>query len=662
MTLISFNDIGQSWGDFDLFIGLSGSVQPDSKIGLVGANGTGKTTLLKIMVGEEEPSKGNIDRAKTRTVGYLKQEAVLAFADTERTLYAEMMALFDDLHAMEARMREIETMMTEGTADTPEYDEYGTLQEEFEHRGGYDYERRIEVTLLGLGFSRDLWDTPIKHLSGGQKTRALLARLIIMKPDLLVLDEPTNHLDVNAMAWLEGTLKVWDRALLIVSHDRYFLDNVVNTIWEMTNTGLETYKGNYTAYVRLRQERQDRINKEWESVMERFWNEYEFIEKRGGLEDTNAAGRFKVLTREVESTRVAGFEALALIKKLGWGAFSSNYDLKRPPQTMGELRKAIKSLERPIKKRRDMRVNLQAKERSGEMVMTMRHLSVGYPERPLFQMEDVELERGEVIALIGGNGTGKSTLLKTIMGYLKPLGGRINTGHNVKIGYFAQAHDNLNHDNQVIEELMRHKDGLTIPDARHHLAQYLFRGDDVFKQVSKLSGGERGRLALSILAMTGANFLILDEPTNHLDIPSQEILQEVLEDFEGTILLVSHDRYLVDRLANQIWDLQDGELSVYKMDYQAYLAKVEAEKASGKTPKVKPTRAPKADKTAQELETQIGALERSLKELSTIISAASTAGNTADVEKLGKEYMTQQDKLNALNEQWDKIAEKVVSQ
>ncbi len=659
MTLISFNDIGQSWGDFDLFMGLSGSVQPDSKIGLVGANGTGKTTLLKIMVGEEQPSKGTLERAKKRTVGYLKQEAVLAFADTERTLYAEMHALFDDLHAMEARMREIEAMMTDGSADTPEYDEYGTLQEDFEHRGGYDYERRIEVTLLGLGFSRDLWDTPIKHLSGGQKTRALLARLIIMKPDLLVLDEPTNHLDVAAMAWLEGTLKVWDRSLLIVSHDRYFLDNVVNTVWEMTRTGLETYKGNYTAYVRLRQERQDRINKEWESVMERFWNEYEFIEKRGGLEDTNAAGRFKVLTREVESTRVAGFEALGLIKKLGWGGFSSNFDLKRPPQTLGELRKAIKGLERPIKKRRDMRVNLQAKERSGETVMTTRHLSIGYPERPLFQMDDVELERGDVIALIGGNGTGKSTLLKTIMGYLKPLGGRINTGHNVKIGYFAQAHDNLDHSNEVIEELMRHKDGLTIPEARHHLAQYLFRGDDVFKQVSKLSGGERGRLALSILAMTGANFLILDEPTNHLDIPSQEILQEVLEDFEGTILLVSHDRYLVDRLANQMWDVQDGELVVYKGDYQAYLVMVEAEKAAEKTPRVKATRAPRTDKTASELEAQIGALERSLKELATIISAASTAGNTVDVEKLGKEYMTQQDKLNALNERWDKIAEKV---
>jgi ATP-binding cassette subfamily F protein 3 len=658
MTLISFNGIGQSWGDFDLFTGLSGAVQPDSKIGLVGANGTGKTTLLKILVGELEPSKGSIERAKSRSVGYLKQEAVLAFADTDRELHAEMLALFDDLHAMEARMREIETMMTEGTADTPEYEEYGTLQEQFEHRGGYDYERRIEVTLLGLGFHKELWNTPIKYLSGGQKTRALLARLLIMKPDLLILDEPTNHLDVAAMAWLEGTLKVWDRALVIVSHDRYFLDAVVNTIWEMTNTGLETYKGNYTTYVRLRQERQERLQKEWDSVMERFWNEYEFIEKKG-LEDTNAAGRFKVLSREVESTRVAGHEALALIKKMGWGAFSNSYDLKRPPQTLAELRKAIKSLEKPVKKRRNMRVNLQAQQRSGELVMETHNLSVGYPDNLLFTMEDVQLERGDCVALIGGNGTGKSTLLKTIMGYVKPLNGRISIGHNVKVGYFAQAHDNLIHTNQVIEELMRHKEGLTIPDARHHLAQYLFRGDDVFKEVSKLSGGERGRLALAILAMTGANFLILDEPTNHLDIPSQEILQDVLEEFEGTILLVTHDRYLVSRLAGQIWDLRDGELRVFKGDYQAYLSMLEKEKAEGKPERTRPARASKHDKEMATLEAQITALQSSLKELAAVIDAASAAQNTADVERLGKEYQAQQAKLAELNEQWDRMTEAV---
>jgi ATP-binding cassette subfamily F protein 3 len=660
MTFISFSDIAQSWGDFDLFAGLSGAIQPDSKIGLVGANGTGKTTLLKILMGEQEPTRGSIERAKNRTVGYLKQEAVLAFENVELTLHGEMLSLFADLHQMEARMREIEAMMVDGTADTPEYDEYGTLQEEFEHRGGYDYERRIEMTLLGLGFTKDLWDTPIKNLSGGQKTRALLARMLIMKPDLLIMDEPTNHLDVQALAWLEGTLKVWDRAVLIVSHDRYFLDAVVNTIWDMTPKALDTYKGNYTSFVRQRQDRQDRQMKEWESIMERFWNEFEFVEKKG-MDDTNAKGRFKVLAREVEAVRLNGFDALKNIKQLGWSGFVANYEMKHIPDTFREVRSAIKSLERPVKKKKNMRVNLKSQERSGETVLRTRNLSIGYPERPLFAMEDIELERGDCVALIGGNGTGKSTFLKTLMEYIKPLGGKFSLGHNVKIGYFAQAHDNLNHDNQVIEELMRHKDGLTIPDARHHLAQYMFRGDDVFKQVSKLSGGERGRLALSILAMTGANFLILDEPTNHLDIPSQEILQEVLEEFDGTILLVSHDRYLVNRLVNQMWDLRDGELMVFKGDYQAYLAYLETEKTEGKV-RQKPQREAKANnRNQQELEAQITALERSLKELSNIIAAASSAGNTADVTRLGQEYATQQSKLDELNEQWDAMGEQVPS-
>jgi ATP-binding cassette, subfamily F, member 3 len=657
MTLISFNDIGQSWGDFDLFLGLSGAIQPDSKIGMVGANGTGKTTLLKILMGELDPSKGTIDRAKNRTVGYLKQEAVLAFENIERTLHGEMLSLFDDLHAMEARMREIEAMMVEGTADTPEYDEYGSLQEQFEHRGGYDYERRIEMTLLGLGFLKDLWDTPIKNLSGGQKTRALLARMLIMKPDLLIMDEPTNHLDVQALAWLENTLKMWDRALLIVSHDRYFLDAVINTTWDMTPTALDSYKGNYTSFLRQRQERQERQMKEWESIMERFWNEFEFVEKKG-MDDTNAKGRFKLLAREVEAVRLNGFDAVKNIKQLGWSGFVANYELKHIPDTLREVRSAIKSLERPVKKKKNMRVNLKSEGRSGDSVLRTRHLSIGYPERPLFTTDDIELERGDCVALIGGNGTGKSTFLKTIMEYVKPLGGKISLGHNVKVGYFAQAHDNLIHDNQVIEELMRHKEGLAIPDARHHLAQYMFRGDDVFKQVSKLSGGERGRLALAILAMTGANFLILDEPTNHLDIPSQEILQEVLEEFDGTILLVSHDRYLVNRLANQMWDLREGEMTVFKGDYQAYLAYIEAEAQEGKARK-KVTREVKTDnKEMVALESQITALERSMKELLTIIEAASKAQNTEDVAKLGKEYAAQQAKLDQLNEQWDALTEK----
>ena len=655
MTLVAFENLKQSFGAFDLFSGLNGAIQPDSKIGLVGANGVGKTTLIQILAGELEPSGGTLTRANKRTIGYLRQEAVLAFADTDRALYEEMLAMFDDVRQMEARMREIEGMMTDGTADTPEYDEYGELQEEFEHRGGYDYERRIEVTLLGLGFSQDLWHTPIGQLSGGQKTRALLARLLILQPDLLILDEPTNHLDVDAMKWLESTLKVWSRALFIVSHDRYFLENVVNTVWEMSKTELEVYKGNYSAYLNQREARRERIAKEWDAIMERFWSEYNFIEKRT-LEDTNAKGRFKVLCREVEAVRVSGMEAMALIKKHGWGAFSAQHELKRLPDTLRELRSMIKSLENPLPKKRNLRVRLQAQEKSGETVLKTRHLIVGYPTRQLFTTDDVEVTRGDCIALIGGNGAGKSTFLKTVLEQLPPLGGKCHLGHNVQVGYFAQAHDNLVAENQVIEELMRHKAGLVVSDARHVLAQYLFRGDDVFKKVSALSGGERGRLALGILSLTGANFLVLDEPTNHLDIPSQEILQDVLEAFDGTILLVSHDRYLIDRLANQIWDIRDGHMTAFKGDYQAYLAWQE-QNAEAKPAKPKPARTPKPDnREAQELEAQIEALERSLGELETLIAAASQSGKADDVRAMGEAYQEQQARLEALNAQWNALA------
>lgn len=572
MTLVTFENLGRSYGNVDIFKGLSGAIQPDNRIGLVGANGSGKTTFVQLIAGVDEPTDGTVTLANKLTIGYLRQEAVLAFADTERALYEEMESLFDDVRAMEQRMRDIEDMMADGTADTPEYDEYGELQEDFERRGGYDYERRIEITLLGLGFEQEMWNTQIKHLSGGQKTRALLARLLIIKPDLLILDEPTNHLDVDAIAWLDSTLKQWDRALLIISHDRYFLENAVNMVWEMTTEGIDVYRGNYSAYINQRDAIRERISKEWDALMERFWNEFTFIEKKT-LDDTNAKGRFKVLSREVEAVRVSGLDALKLIKQVGWGAFTSQYELKRTADSLKELRSAIKSLENPLPKRKDIRVKLEAERKSGITVLKADNFAVGYDGVALFTTDDIDVERGETVALIGGNGTGKSTFLKTLMEQIKPITGKFSLGHNVQIGYFAQAHDGLIGENQVIEELMRHKDGLLISEARHILAQYLFRGDDVFKKVSAVSGGERGRLALAILALSGANFLILDEPTNHLDIPAQEIMQDVLENFAGTILLVSHDRYLIDHLATQIWEVKDGHMTVFKGDYQQYLAR-----------------------------------------------------------------------------------------
>lgn len=576
MNILSFDHLSLSYGGQDVFTGLDGSIKVDSKIGLVGPNGIGKTSLLQLLAGVEDTLRGEITRKDDLSIGYLRQEAVLAFADKENTLHNEILMVFDKVFEMERTMRRIEDGMADGTATEDDYELYGDLQIEVDIHGLYDYERRIERTLSGLGFTKEDWDKPINTLSGGQKTRALLARLVLEIPDLLILDEPTNHLDIEAIRWLEGMLHIWQGALIIVSHDRYFLDRVVNRIWEISPINIEEYKGNYTAYLRQREERRARTQVEWDAMMERFQSELKYIQKHT-LADLNAKGRFKRITREVEAVQSHGIEALRYIKRKSWSEYTNNFERKNPPDTVKALENAIKRLKSPIQDHKDMRVKLVAEEHSSEVVMRGRDLTFGYEQaEPLFDADDFELMRGDVAALIGPNGAGKSTFLKTLLEKIPALTGKFTFGVGLQIGYFAQAHDELNHENTVLEEFMRHKK-IGVEKARTYLGAYLFSGDDVFKPVSALSGGERGRLALAILALQGANLLLLDEPTNHLDIPSQEILQEVLENYNGTIILVTHDRYLVNRLANQIWDLSDGYMRVFKGTYEKYLKVLESE-------------------------------------------------------------------------------------
>jgi ATP-binding cassette, subfamily F, member 3 len=660
MSILTFDKLSQAFGAFDVFSELKGKIESDSKIGLVGPNGIGKTTFLQTLVGLKESTNGTINFGKGMTFGYLRQEAVLAFGDRENTLYSEMLLVFERVFDMERQMRRIEEGMADGSATDEDYEIYGELHEKSEFYGLYDYERRIERSLEGLGFDKENdWDKPIKILSGGQKTRALLAKLLLETPDLLILDEPTNHLDIEAVRWLEGTLQVWKGALLIVSHDRYFLDRVINRVWEMSSYQLEEYKGNYSAYLAQREERRERIQIEWDAMMERFTKDYEFI-KRMGLGDANAMGRFRRLTREVEVAGRHGIEGIRFITKNSWSAFTNMFERKQPPQTVRELEIAMKALKSPIQHQKGMRLKLVAADRSGEMVLRGRNLEIGYEKnKPLFTADDIDLQRQEVAALIGPNGTGKSSLLKTLLDQIKPLKGYFNYGVNLEIGYFAQAHDTLNPEHTVLEELMWHKSSMGIAAARQHLAPYLFTGEDVYKQVSALSGGERGRLALAILALKGANLLLLDEPTNHLDIPAQEVLQEVLENFEGTIILVSHDRYLVDRLATQIWDLEDGHLRVFKGNYSKYLEVLEQERAnqpvkSKSKAKAAETLSPEA-KQVQRLEAQIIALEGEIKELEKLLSHASAAGNSETITMLNKQYKVQQARLHELNVEWEEM-------
>jgi ATP-binding cassette subfamily F protein 3 len=567
MSLLTTEELGLSFGAFDLFQGISVSVANDSKIGLIGPNGIGKTSLLLLLAGLKQPSAGRVNIARGRQIGYLRQESVEAFAARNNTVYAEMETVFAYLQEQQQRLHEMEAAMAAGDYDEDLLERYGDLQQVFEKAGGYDYDVRIQRTLQGLGLGKDSWEMPLTLLSGGQQTRALLARLLLEQPDLLILDEPTNHLDTEAITWLERTLREWEGAVLVVSHDRYFLDNVVDTIWEMSRSCIETYRGNYSAYLQQRQDRWEYHMKVFKEEKERLLKEVDFIQRNWVRASTHdrAMGLLRRLSRDLAV--VENYGILALRSGKNWGEMN----LRVRPMEVIEAIRFINALQPPNERPALLKLKLQMIHSSGNIVLSSQGVRVGYPQRALFDAPALELRRGECVALIGPNGTGKTTFLKTLLGQVAPLSGSLHLGASLKIGYFAQAHDALNSEHTVMEALLE-KRQMPVSQARNHLARYLFRGEDVFKPVSALSGGERGRLALALLSLDGANFLLLDEPTNHLDIPAQEALQEVLEDFAGTILLVTHDRYLIDRLATQIWDLRGSKLLVYKGTYREYIA------------------------------------------------------------------------------------------
>lgn len=560
MSILTAYHLTQTFDQHLIFSGLSAKIAHGDKIGLVGPNGVGKSSLLRILAGIDRPAAGKSFRAGGIRLGYLHQEAVNAFADRDNSVYAEMRTVFSTLHDLEHGLALLEERMATGEESDRLFADYSDLQAQYEHQGGYTYETRIEQTLQGLGFAAPDWQIPLRHLSGGQQTRALLARLLLDEPDLLMLDEPTNHLDVEAIAWLEATLQQWHGALLVVSHDRYFLDVVVNTIWEMSATALELYRGNYTAYVGQRAERWERRQKEFDQKQERLNKEMAFIHKHMvGRGHTMAMGKLHRISTELNAPR-----------KLANPVFSG-----RNTFTVAGAKAWIKGLERPDGEWRQMNAELASSQLSGRLVLQTRNLVVGYDE-PLFLADDIHLQRGRCAALIGPNGAGKTTLLRTLLGEIPPLDGTIGVGHGVRIGYFAQAHNTLNPAQRVIEAVRNvprqpNQPPLDDAAARNHLARYLFRGDDVFKPVAVLSGGERGRLALALLSLQEANFLLLDEPTNHLDLPAQEVLQAMLEQYEGTILLISHDRYLVAQLATEIWDLRDGYLAIFAGSYAEFV-------------------------------------------------------------------------------------------
>jgi len=663
MSLLTASGLAKSFGPVDIFSGITLAIPHGARIAIVGPNGVGKTTLLRILVGLDEPSAGAVHRARDLTVGYLPQEAGLTGS---HTLWEECLLALETLRLLENELTEMEAAMGQAPSDDM-LENYGKLQHEFERRGGYTYETRIRQTLTGLGFSASDFNRPLPQLSGGQRTRAVLARLLLSGPDLLILDEPTNHLDIEAVEWLEGYLSQWEGATLIVSHDRYFLDKVVDHIWEMNRQSMQVYRGNYSAYVLQRQERWERAQEIYQAEMERLLKELDYIKRNiSGQNTLQAKGKLRRLSREVEAIQSLGFAA---VQSKNWLEVSTLADISTHTMNVAEVERRIKSLPPPSHRPPRLHINLKAGHRSGDLVLRTKNLAIGYADegKPLFRAPDLLLRRGECAAIIGPNGAGKTTFLKTLLEKLPPLDGEVILGASLKIGYFAQAHEDLNAGNTLVEEIDLIAPHMLLGEVRDYLARFLFTGEDVFKPVSTLSGGERGRLALAKLALTNANLLLLDEPTNHLDIPSQEILQEVLQDYEGTILLVSHDRYLIDALGTQIWEIVPDEtaLQVFLGTYSEYKVYQDAQRAEAESRmkhiavNQKPSRAssnPEDRKRLarlREIEGLIAAMEATLHELG--LRLENPPSDPGKVQKLGEEYVRVQQELDRLMEQWGEL-------
>ncbi|MCC7117797.1 MAG: ABC-F family ATP-binding cassette domain-containing protein [Anaerolineales bacterium] len=669
MPLITTNSLAKSYGATDIFSGLNISIEKGSRLGIVGPNGVGKTTFLRILASEDEASTGSVTRSKGVRCGYLSQEADFKM---QGTLWDACHAVFEDLIKQQNEMHRLEELMA---TDHTALEEYGKLQEDFERRGGYTYETRIKQVLTGLGFDAADYALALDHLSGGQRTRAFLARLLLSNPDILLLDEPTNHLDIRAVEWLEGYLNQWAGAAVIVSHDRYFLDKVSNVIVEMLPGAYEIYNGNYSSYLKQREERLARRQEIFESEKEKLNKEMEYIRKNvAGQNVLQAKGKLKRISRLIQAIEQVGFEA-ALSQK--WSETAAEISVTTSIMSVEEAGKRINALRSPVRTLPHLHLRLGSEKRSGDMVIRTKDLEVGFPDKFLFKAPDIELRRQDCAALIGPNGAGKSTFLKTILGQFEPLAGEVILGSSLQIGYFAQAHEGLDPNKTLLEEIDSIKPNWLPGQIRDYLGKYLFSGDDVYKKVSMLSGGERGRLALSKLALQDTNLLLLDEPTNHLDIPSQEVLEAVLEDYQGTILLITHDRYLVDAVATQIWEIEpDGaHLIAFKgtyselraereqKEYEAFMA---AQKGSGlqvESQKSKSasrianndSRKTKEEKRQaarlQELENTIAGLEAQLAEVGAQL--ANPPHEADAVIKLAKEYDRVQAAMDVKLAEWE---------
>ena len=642
--ILSCQNISKAFVENQVLKNVSFHIEDHEKAAIVGINGAGKTTLLRIIVGEMTPDDGQVVLAKDKTLGYLAQNSTV---DTSHTIYEELLSVKADLLRLEEKIRECENNMKHAEGDALEdlMKQYTSLTHAFETGGGYLYRSELVGVLKGLGFTEDEFSKPVATLSGGQKTRVALGRLLLQNPDLIILDEPTNHLDMNSIAWLETYLLNYKGAVLIVSHDRYFLDRIAGKVIEIDQSKATTFMGNYSDYA---------VKKEQLRVA--AWNAY-----------MNQQREIKHQEEVIEKLK----------------SFNREKSIKRAESREKMLDK-IEVIEKPSEVRTDMKLTLTPRILSGNDVLTVEHLSKSFDSHKLFTDVNFEIKRSEHVAIIGDNGSGKTTLLKILNGLVPADQGTFRLGSNVEIGYYDQEHHVLHSEKTLFEEISDDYPYLNNTQIRNVLAAFLFTGEDVFKRISDLSGGERGRVSLAKLVLSNANFLILDEPTNHLDIMSKEILEDALNGYEGTILYVSHDRYFINRTAHRILDLTEGQFVSYVGNYDYYLEKhdtvmaaIEANapqnadadsgvaakaaesevKLDWKAQKEEQARLRKKENDLKKCEEKIAELEARISEIDTEMSDPTIGTQVAKLQELTKEQAACQEQLEKLYEQWEELAE-----
>ena len=628
--ILALNNVSKSFGTDVILENISFHIEEKEKVGIVGVNGAGKSTLFKIITGELSLDSGEVIMPKSAALGYFSQSLEI---DSSKTIYGELLTVFEPVMLIEQQLRDMESQMahTKGEELDRLMSNYSELSHKMEEMDGYSYQSRIRGVIKGLGFSDDESSQTINELSGGQKTRVALGKILLQAPDILLLDEPTNHLDIDSIRWLEDFLKSYKGAVVIISHDRYFLDRVIGKVIEIENRKAKEYFGNYSYYAEKK-------------IIDREIAWHQYINQQ------------KEIKHQEE-----------VIKKLR--EFNREKSIKRAESREKMLDK-MERIEAPENLPDKMRLSIKPLKESGNDVLSVDSLSMSFDSAPLFSNISFDIKKGEKVALIGPNGIGKTTLFRIILSKLEPVSGSVKLGSNVVIGYYDQEQSDLNLNKTIFDEISDTYPDLTVTQIRNVLAAFVFTGDDVFKTIDTLSGGEKGRVALAKIMLSKANFLILDEPTNHLDINSKEILEQALKSYEGTVLYISHDRYFINQTAQKIIELTKDKAVTYLGNYDYYMEKLEENKTEEKTQetvtetenkidwkKQKEIQAQQRKKENQikKLENEISETEDKITELDELLATEEVYTNSMRSREVYEEKETLEEKLMILYEEWENI-------